>query len=517
MADNFLITGYWGEPHITAENDRGINAAIFGTGRFVLPVGEQFRAEYIGNNTIRMYDGKLLDNGAAAGIPAGEYVDLLITNAGQGMKRNDLIVFQYEQDGSTLVESGRFVVVQGTETSGTATDPELTQEDLLSNEATFDQMALWRVSVSGTAISAPVAVFSQKCLATTEYVDAETEKNNTLIQQTNKTVAANKAELSESLDDCKADISGLEDLINSVKQTGLVFKRILTSQDNLDNVLETGIYAFSTASMPANSPFENASVVEVFGSTNANSQKVQRIYRYGVGGHSAYRTLYDGAWHKWAKNPIYYEVAIDLVNDTPVAFTNEQTAAQLFQDLENSVPVIVATSSADSTAARYFFEPTRKNSGEYFLSCSMGFSKLVFSLSATTASALSIEVIADRIIEKGTSGDWNYRKWASGKMEAWGKLQATVTSSTASGSAITGLYIIQAEVPFPSGMLSGEANTEYYSLQARNYRMMGNMSGVDESGNKIWGRFTTYASGSSAYPEGSTNFPVHAFLIGKWQ
>lgn len=160
MADNYLITGYWGEPHVTAENDRGINAAMFGAGRFVLPVGEQFRAEYIGNNTIRMYDGKLMDNGAAAGIPVGEYVDLLIANAGQGKKRNDLIVFQYSQDHSTLVESGIFTVIQGSETDGTASDPTLTQEDLLSGEAAFDQMAMWRVSVSGATISAPEKLFT---------------------------------------------------------------------------------------------------------------------------------------------------------------------------------------------------------------------------------------------------------------------------------------------------------------------------------------------------------------------
>lgn len=160
MADNYLITGYWGEPHVIPENDRGINAAIFGTGRFVLPVGEQFRAEYIGNNTIRMYDGKLVDNGAAAGIQAGQYIDLLISEAGQGKKRNDLIVFQYAQDISTLIESGTFVVIKGEETSGTATDPELTQNDLLTNNATFDQMALWRVSVSEATISAPVKMFS---------------------------------------------------------------------------------------------------------------------------------------------------------------------------------------------------------------------------------------------------------------------------------------------------------------------------------------------------------------------
>ena len=162
MAENYLITGYWGEPHVTAENDRGFNAAVFGAGRFVLPVGEQFRAEYIGNNTVRIYDGKLIDNGALAGIPAGEYVDLVIPEAGQGMKRNDLIIFQYSKNASTLVESGVFKVVSGAETSGTATDPALSQQDILSNKATLDQMALWRIPVAGAVISAPEILYNTK-------------------------------------------------------------------------------------------------------------------------------------------------------------------------------------------------------------------------------------------------------------------------------------------------------------------------------------------------------------------
>lgn len=162
MAENYLITGYWGEPHVTAENDRGFNAAVFGAGRFVLPVGEQFRAEYIGNNTVRIYDGKLIDNGALAGIPSGEYVDLVIPEAGQGMKRNDLIIFQYSKNASTLVESGVFMVLSGNETSGTATDPALSQQDIISNKATLDQMALWRIPVSGAVISTPEIMYNTK-------------------------------------------------------------------------------------------------------------------------------------------------------------------------------------------------------------------------------------------------------------------------------------------------------------------------------------------------------------------
>lgn len=157
---NCLITGYWGEPHVTAENDRGINAAIFGAGRFVLPVGERFRAECIGNNLVRLYDGKLLDNGAAAGIPAGEHIDLPLSLASSGKKRNDLVIFQYRQDISTLVETGHFVVLQGEETVETPVDPEVVQSDLLSNKATLDQMPLYRIVVSDTEVSAPVQLFT---------------------------------------------------------------------------------------------------------------------------------------------------------------------------------------------------------------------------------------------------------------------------------------------------------------------------------------------------------------------
>lgn len=156
---NYLITGYWGEPHVTAENDRGFNAAVFGAGRFVLPVGEQLRAEYLGNNTVRIYDGKLLTGGAMGGIPAGKYVDLLIPEAGQGMHRNDLIVFQYRKDASTLVETGDFIVVPGVETSGIAVDPALDQQDILTDAATADQMPLYRIPVSGAAIGDPVRLF----------------------------------------------------------------------------------------------------------------------------------------------------------------------------------------------------------------------------------------------------------------------------------------------------------------------------------------------------------------------
>jgi len=222
MADNYLITGYWGEPHVTAENDRGINAATFGAGRFVLPVGEQFRAEYIGNNTIRMYDGKLMDNGAAAGIPAGEYIDLLIPEAAQGMNRNDLIVFQYAQDSSTLIETGSFVVVRGAEVSGSASDPALTQQDLLTNKATFDQMAMWRVPVSGAVISAPVQVFELAASGDGALEVAEEALEKATAAQT---AAAKASPIRREVTIASADLSGLTATVtvSGITADGIVF------------------------------------------------------------------------------------------------------------------------------------------------------------------------------------------------------------------------------------------------------------------------------------------------------
>ena len=40
-----LVTGYWGQNHVTAEQEADLNAGIFGSGFYVLPVGEKMRAE----------------------------------------------------------------------------------------------------------------------------------------------------------------------------------------------------------------------------------------------------------------------------------------------------------------------------------------------------------------------------------------------------------------------------------------------------------------------------------------
>ena len=75
--------------------------------------------------------------------------------------------------------------------------------------------------------------------------------------------------------------------------------RLLTADDDCNDIIEDGVYWYSTSSVPANAPFANAAIIEVYGADNTTSQKIQRAARYGAGGYSATRALYGGSWCEW--------------------------------------------------------------------------------------------------------------------------------------------------------------------------------------------------------------------------
>ena len=77
------------------------------------------------------------------------------------------------------------------------------------------------------------------------------------------------------------------------------FVRVLTAEDDLNNLVEPGVYYHSTSSMPANAPFANAAVIEVVESGSAETRVIQRATRYGIAGCAAFRVLYNGKWLDW--------------------------------------------------------------------------------------------------------------------------------------------------------------------------------------------------------------------------
>lgn len=151
-----LVTGHANKAHATAEQAAGLNAGILGLDDYVLNVHDKFKITVVSANKVTIGTGELVMQGRH--VSQGTPEDLIVTNGSQGQKRNDLIVCRYTK-GSQSVESAELVVVRGTPTTGTPTDPALNTTSPLDRGTTYD-MPLYRIPLDGITIGTPVPLFN---------------------------------------------------------------------------------------------------------------------------------------------------------------------------------------------------------------------------------------------------------------------------------------------------------------------------------------------------------------------
>lgn len=157
-----IITGYRGEPHITAQEDRDINLGVVGnslTDVYVLDVGQQLAVDIVSANEVRIRDGILVMQGCAASIDYGAYDSLTISNGSQGMLRTDIIAAQYEKSEDTNVESLTLVVIEGTPDASDPEAPTLQSGDIQGGD-TLVQMPLYQINLDGVAIDSVDQLFA---------------------------------------------------------------------------------------------------------------------------------------------------------------------------------------------------------------------------------------------------------------------------------------------------------------------------------------------------------------------
>lgn len=186
-----LVTGHAGAAHVSAEDHAALNAAIFGTGEFVLNIGNKFAAAVVSNNQIRIESGEIIMQGRHCRISDGNVTDLMIENGTQGMLRNDLIVARYTKNNSTDVEECNLVVIKGTGVPSNPSDPEYTKGNILNGGAILNDMPLYRVVINGINIAEVVPLFGEISLSnggsTTLYGSgaiSRTLENNTIYRFT---------------------------------------------------------------------------------------------------------------------------------------------------------------------------------------------------------------------------------------------------------------------------------------------------------------------------------------------
>lgn len=147
-----IVTGYRGEPHVTSQQDRDINIAIFGDeSRIVKGIGSEMDATVVSATLVEVSDGTVVCQGCVAEILRGTTESVAIENGSQGMLRTDLIVVRYTKNGGTGIEDMRLAVIKGTPASSNPQTPSYTNGTIADGDSLVD-FPLYRVNINGISI-----------------------------------------------------------------------------------------------------------------------------------------------------------------------------------------------------------------------------------------------------------------------------------------------------------------------------------------------------------------------------
>lgn len=145
-----LVDGHGGKPHISGEDLGDFKAGILGDAGYVFKRANMLAATLNGSNSITIATGSGIMPASGRHFRVTAPETLTITSGTQGQNRNDLIVVRATTDEeSTTVETATLVVLRGTPTSGTATDPATQDGDL----------PLYRLQLTGVSVAEPIALF----------------------------------------------------------------------------------------------------------------------------------------------------------------------------------------------------------------------------------------------------------------------------------------------------------------------------------------------------------------------
>lgn len=147
-----LVTGRKGTAHITSQEDRMKHQGTWGSGAYILQTGQMLEPQVQSSNEIRIRDGALMVQGALSTVKVNSYDPVTIQNGSQGMKRIDLICWQYTYDAEQDVESAEWVVIQGTPAESDPQQPAYTDGDIQQGDSPV-QVPVFAVELDGINVT----------------------------------------------------------------------------------------------------------------------------------------------------------------------------------------------------------------------------------------------------------------------------------------------------------------------------------------------------------------------------
>lgn len=142
-----IVTGHKGEDHVTSTDFQALNQGIFGSGDYVLEIGNKFAATMPDATHVVIQDGEGVMQGVHFRTERGTVDTVLIDSGATGVNRIDLVGALYEKDNEG-VESVSWSVVKGTAVSGTPTEPTYATGDILAGDTSVF-FPMYKVTFTG--------------------------------------------------------------------------------------------------------------------------------------------------------------------------------------------------------------------------------------------------------------------------------------------------------------------------------------------------------------------------------
>lgn len=166
-----LITARQGTAHITPMQDAMWHRGLTENESCIFNGFEEFAADIITNNEVRIRSGAGMLQGRFFVIPPNTYDTATIANGNQGESRIDLIVCRITVDESTNTQSAAITVIQGTPAAASPVAPTPTTGDLDSGDLIADY-PLYEANIEGISLETLTPLFDTGWIVSTETINA---------------------------------------------------------------------------------------------------------------------------------------------------------------------------------------------------------------------------------------------------------------------------------------------------------------------------------------------------------
>lgn len=166
-----LITSRQGTAHITPMHDAMWHRGLMETDNCIFDRFENFQADIITNNEIRIRSGVGMLQGRFFVIPPNTYDSATIANGNQGESRTDLIVCRITVNEMTNTQNAAVTVIQGTPAAESPVTPTPITGDLDSGDLIAD-FPLYKANVVGITLETLTPLFDAGWIISTETITA---------------------------------------------------------------------------------------------------------------------------------------------------------------------------------------------------------------------------------------------------------------------------------------------------------------------------------------------------------